>query len=442
MDFANNYLQPITLAAGATSAALELPDGQYRLTLTDESRTRWEIVGATVASGTAVLERGLEGTADQQWGEGSSAFCTVTAGVLRELFARLAAAEAAIIELQGGGGGGELGEFGGAASGQLFFMGMTGGGRKAKVIDLQTGAVTDAEGLAWQDQSFPPGALSYNAEFDLLAMFRPGGESLDVLRGSDFTSFASTALVAGGGAAVISPGGSLVLAVRQGEYVKPLSLYLYASPPRLEYTLGSDEALPGAVPTAPPLFSPDGAVMYVPTGSGIQRRDTSTFGLVDTVLDEQIFQFVLSADGSTAAVRSYSFSSYGVSIRIVETTTWTVLARFEGYDQTAIGGDMTVRMAFNPANPMQLAVAVESWRDGQDLACVVLDANYPGSHMPFSPAADVDPDEWAGRLVAWSPAGDRLYIATSNALHAYRTTDWSYAGTLPDLAAEALVVIP
>jgi len=91
MDFTNNYTAPITLAAGTTSAALSLPDGQYLLTLADsESQaTRWEIVAATVAGGAATLTRGQEGTTDQLWSSGSVIYMGVTAGLLAGLFQRI-----------------------------------------------------------------------------------------------------------------------------------------------------------------------------------------------------------------------------------------------------------------------------------------------------------------------------------------------------------------
>lgn len=96
MDFVNNWSRPITLAAGATSLALDLPDGSYRLSLTDSpaSPTAWEIVGAVVASGTATLTRGMEGTADQSWSSGSVIYCSVTAGVLADLLAQISSLQA------------------------------------------------------------------------------------------------------------------------------------------------------------------------------------------------------------------------------------------------------------------------------------------------------------------------------------------------------------
>lgn len=101
MQFINNWSRPVTLAAGATSLALDLPDGEYRLTLTDSqyTPTAWEVVGATVVAGSATLDRGQEGTADQDWTAGSIIYCAVTAGLLADLFARLATAEGAITAL-------------------------------------------------------------------------------------------------------------------------------------------------------------------------------------------------------------------------------------------------------------------------------------------------------------------------------------------------------
>ena len=93
MIFVNNYREPIELAWGATTAALSLPDGEYRLTLTNADGNAWEIVDATVASGTATLVRGLEGTAVQEWPAGSSIYCAVTAGQLNDLLARVEALE-------------------------------------------------------------------------------------------------------------------------------------------------------------------------------------------------------------------------------------------------------------------------------------------------------------------------------------------------------------
>lgn len=91
MNFANNWIQGITLAPGATSAALDLPDGSYRLTLSDAAiATRWEIVDAVVATGVGTLTRAREGTTDQDWPAGSLIYGSITAGLLADIFAQLA----------------------------------------------------------------------------------------------------------------------------------------------------------------------------------------------------------------------------------------------------------------------------------------------------------------------------------------------------------------
>lgn len=92
MRFVNNWFQIVTLAAGVTTLALDLEDGEYLLTLADDdvAATRWEVVRAVVESGTATLERGQEGTTDQDWPDGSLIYIAVTAGWLNSVEARLA----------------------------------------------------------------------------------------------------------------------------------------------------------------------------------------------------------------------------------------------------------------------------------------------------------------------------------------------------------------
>lgn len=87
LKFVDNYLEPITLAEGATAASLSLPDGEYLLTLADSqtAATRWEIIGAVVTSGEAVLTRGQQGTTDQAWPAGSVIYCALTAGTLTDM---------------------------------------------------------------------------------------------------------------------------------------------------------------------------------------------------------------------------------------------------------------------------------------------------------------------------------------------------------------------
>lgn len=87
MNYVNNWLREITLEQGATSCPLDLPDGEYRLTLADAAAgaTRWEIVDAVVVSGSAALTRAVEGTTDQSWPAGSVIYCGLTAATLAAL---------------------------------------------------------------------------------------------------------------------------------------------------------------------------------------------------------------------------------------------------------------------------------------------------------------------------------------------------------------------
>ena len=92
LKFVNNYIEPIVLSISQTSAALNLPDGEYRLTIADSksAATRWEIIGAIVTSGSAVLQRGLEDSSAQAWPAGSVIYNALTAGVLNQIMAALA----------------------------------------------------------------------------------------------------------------------------------------------------------------------------------------------------------------------------------------------------------------------------------------------------------------------------------------------------------------
>lgn len=101
MNFVNNWSRPVTLAAGATTLALDLPDGSYRLTLADSAAapTRWEIIDATVVANTATLTRAQEGTTDQAWPEGSVIYCALTAGTLAQLAAPAAPARSPVVQV-------------------------------------------------------------------------------------------------------------------------------------------------------------------------------------------------------------------------------------------------------------------------------------------------------------------------------------------------------
>ncbi len=87
LTFVNNWLREISLPQGATACPLDLPDGEYRLTLADAASgaTRWEIADAVVLGGAATLVRAREGTADQEWPAGSVIYCDVTAETLASM---------------------------------------------------------------------------------------------------------------------------------------------------------------------------------------------------------------------------------------------------------------------------------------------------------------------------------------------------------------------
>ena len=83
MQFINNWQRPIVLGELEDSAALDLPDGSYRLTISNGELV--EIVDAEVTSGTAALQRGVEGTTPQEWPEGSVIYASVTAEMYRRM---------------------------------------------------------------------------------------------------------------------------------------------------------------------------------------------------------------------------------------------------------------------------------------------------------------------------------------------------------------------
>jgi hypothetical protein len=455
MNFINNYSQAVTLAAGATSLPLSLPDGEYRLTLTDSelASTRWEIVGAVVVSGTATLQRSLEGTTDQPWPEGSVIYSALTAGLMQIIFQRL---------LPAGGTAGQLlsklsetdfdvqwiddpslPSFGGAMSGRLFvaYLDSADSQRKAAVIDLATGTIEQSAPWMTAYTGAAIGPADYNQGNSLLAAFPNSSNKIQLFQGPAFTAGATSSAAGAGGGVAWKPDGSMLVGVTNGSGAVPMT-YNAASTPALQLVLGGSGAISGVTPSVMPIWSPDGTYLYVPTGNGIQRRNSTTFALVDTVLDEQIFQFALSADGSNAAVRSYNAGTFEETIRIVETAGWTVLATFVAYSQVSVGGDMTQRMEFNPANSQQLAVAIEANIAGVDAACVILDVGSPGTQTVISPAADFNAGAFSGRQVVWSPNGDRLYVATNSGLHAYTAADFIYSGTLPSINSDSMVVLP
>ena len=88
MDYVNFWKREITLAVDAETATLDLPDGTYALVISDTlgaGASAHEIVLADVASGTATLQRGQEGTEAQAWPAGSVVYCALTAGQLARM---------------------------------------------------------------------------------------------------------------------------------------------------------------------------------------------------------------------------------------------------------------------------------------------------------------------------------------------------------------------
>ena len=455
MNFINNYSEPLTLALGATSATLTLPDGEYRLTLTDSESTRWEVVGAVVVSGSATLQRALEGSADQSWPEGSVIYSAITAGLLQTIFQRLLPAggtESQVLSklsdsdfaVQWVNAPG-VPSFSGALSGRLFvaYLDPEDSVYKAAIINLVTGAVEQP--ASWM-QAYPNSLLSqanYCDSLSALAAFptQGSGATLQIFEGSGFTPGATISDIGLSGGVSWKPDGSKLVAVRGGDSVIPIN-YTTSPTASLQKALGGTGEISGAAPEAMPIWSPDGAYLYIPGDYGIKRHNGTTFAIIDTVLDEWIFQFALSADGSNAAVLSYSSNTYEESIRIVETTGWTVLATFSSYSYETYSGKLTKRMTFNPANSQQLAVAMQETIGGLDVACVILDVSSPGTEVALSPEEDYGTPSGAGKQAAFSPQGDRLYISTSSGLHSYVTADWSYAGTLPNISAENVLALP
>lgn len=103
MNYLNNWIQPVTLAANAYDMALDLPDGTYTLTIANAATgaTSWEIVQAQVSSKSARLYRGMEGTSQQEWGSGSVIYCSLTAGTLDDLLYQLADLTSRVAALEG-----------------------------------------------------------------------------------------------------------------------------------------------------------------------------------------------------------------------------------------------------------------------------------------------------------------------------------------------------
>lgn len=105
MNYVNFWKREITLVASAETATLDLPDGTYVLVISDAlgaAASAHEVIRADVASGTATLQRGQEGTEAQSWPAGSIIYCALTAGQLARLGAPLLTRSNFVQRVRGG----------------------------------------------------------------------------------------------------------------------------------------------------------------------------------------------------------------------------------------------------------------------------------------------------------------------------------------------------
>lgn len=112
MRFLNNWNAALTapLAAGALQLPVSAEDASrltagedYLLTLTNSDdpaeQSGWEVVKARRTSSVVSIVRAVEG-AEGNWAQGARVFCTVTAGALNQMLARLDATELTASQLQ------------------------------------------------------------------------------------------------------------------------------------------------------------------------------------------------------------------------------------------------------------------------------------------------------------------------------------------------------
>lgn len=119
MRYINNWLTQLTgqLLAGGGALPIHADalarlgpglGGEYLLTITSSlnplDQVAFEIVRVTFPGGTAVLERGREGTADQTWPTGAFIYASVTAGHLASMATSLASLADRVAALEAGGG--------------------------------------------------------------------------------------------------------------------------------------------------------------------------------------------------------------------------------------------------------------------------------------------------------------------------------------------------
>ncbi|WVM88925.1 hypothetical protein UMZ34_23990 [Halopseudomonas pachastrellae] len=98
ISFVDNWLRPLQLTAAQVEVELDLPDGQYVLTVADSetAATRWEILAAMVESGQATLLR----ESAQEWGAGSVIYCSVNSAILAQIFLAQEALDGRVASLE------------------------------------------------------------------------------------------------------------------------------------------------------------------------------------------------------------------------------------------------------------------------------------------------------------------------------------------------------
>ena len=101
LNFVDNWLRPLQLTVAQVEAELDLPDGQYILTVADSetAATRWEILAAMDESGQAMLLR----ESAQEWGAGSVIYCSVNSAILAQIFLGQEALDSRVTNLEGAG---------------------------------------------------------------------------------------------------------------------------------------------------------------------------------------------------------------------------------------------------------------------------------------------------------------------------------------------------
>ncbi|HBT56719.1 MAG TPA: hypothetical protein DEA92_06200 [Pseudomonas sp.] len=384
LKFVDNYLQPLTLAEGATAASLTLPDGEYVLTVADSqsAATRWEIVRAVVTSGEAVLTRGQQGTTDQPWSAGSIIYCALTAGTLYDIISRLTTVE-------------------GVASGPLTIIAelastgelpVSGAGGDAYLIAgnvwvwaTGTGAWVDAGG--YQGEQGDPGADGRAAEFQASAthvQWRLVGDPtwIDLLPLADIT-------------------GANGADGRNPEF--------QASATHLQYRLVGDTEWIDLLPLSS-LQGPagdDGAdgreIELQTSATHIQYRYTGDPAWTDLIALSALKgdQGDAGADGADGVPAEFQASATHVQWRLVGSATWIDLVPLSeigvstgGWDTLATPAISAGALVLDLSEPTLFAVTLD--QNVTDLSF----ANLPAGKAPAFAVAFAQ-DTTGGRTVAW-----------------------------------------